>query len=236
MSGLVMLLPHGFEGQGPEHSSARLERFLQMCAEDNWIVANCTTPANYFHILRRQLHRSFRKPLVLMTPKSLLRHKLAISDAADFTTGSSFHRVLWDDAEKGHSDTVLAKDGKIRRVVICSGKVYYDLLEERDARGITDIYLLRLEQFYPFPAHSLMKELERFKGAEIIWCQEEPKNQGAWSFVEPNIEWVLTRIGAKHTRPRYVGRAASASPATGLASQHKSQQTALVNDALTIEG
>ena len=236
MSGLVMLLPHGFEGQGPEHSSARLERFLQMCAEDNWIVANCTTPANYFHILRRQLHRSFRKPLVLMTPKSLLRHKLAISHAADFTTGSSFHRVLWDDAEKGHSDTVLAKDGKIRRVVICSGKVYYDLLEERDARGITDIYLLRLEQFYPFPAHSLMKELERFKGAEIIWCQEEPKNQGAWSFVEPNIEWVLTRIGAKHTRPRYVGRAASASPATGLASQHKSQQTALVNDALTIEG
>ncbi|MEY3004693.1 MAG: hypothetical protein RLZZ491_1869 [Pseudomonadota bacterium] len=236
MSGLVMLLPHGFEGQGPEHSSARVERFLQMCAEDNWIVANCTTPANYFHILRRQIHRSFRKPLVLMTPKSLLRHRLAISDAADFTTGSSFHRVLWDDAEKGHSDTQLAKDDKIRRVVICSGKVYFDLLEERDNRGITDIYLLRLEQFYPFPALALMKELERFKGAEIIWCQEEPKNQGGWSFVEPNIEWVLTRIGAKHTRPRYVGRAASASPATGLASQHKSQQTALINDALTIEG
>jgi 2-oxoglutarate dehydrogenase E1 component len=236
MSGLVMLLPHGFEGQGPEHSSARLERFLQMCAEDNWIVANCTTPANYFHILRRQIHRTFRKPLVLMTPKSLLRHKLAISDAEDFTTGSSFHRVLWDDAEKGHSDTVLAKDDKIRRVVICSGKVYYDLLEERDARGLTDVYLLRLEQFYPFPALALTKELERFKKAEIVWCQEEPKNQGAWSFVEPNIEWVLSRIGAKHTRPRYAGRAASASPATGLASQHKSQQTALVNDALTIEG
>jgi 2-oxoglutarate dehydrogenase E1 component len=236
MSGLVMLLPHGFEGQGPEHSSARLERFLQMCAEDNWIVANCTTPANYFHILRRQIHRTFRKPLVLMTPKSLLRHKLAISDAEDFTTGSSFHRVLWDDAEKGHSDTVLAQDDKIRRVVICSGKVYFDLLEERDARGITDIYLLRLEQFYPFPALALTKELERFKQAEIVWCQEEPKNQGAWSFVEPNIEWVLSRIGAKHTRPRYAGRAASASPATGLASQHKSQQTALVNDALTIEG
>jgi 2-oxoglutarate dehydrogenase E1 component len=236
MSGLVMLLPHGFEGQGPEHSSARLERFLQMCAEDNWIVANCTTPANYFHILRRQIHRSFRKPLVLMTPKSLLRHRLAISDAEDFVTGSSFHRVLWDDAEKGHSDTVLAKDDKIRRVVISSGKVYYDLLEERDARGITDIYLLRLEQFYPFPALALMKELERFKGAEIVWCQEEPKNQGAWSFVEPNIEWVLTRIGAKHTRPRYAGRAASASPATGLASMHKAQQNALINDALTIEG
>jgi 2-oxoglutarate dehydrogenase E1 component len=236
MSGLVMLLPHGYEGQGPEHSSARLERFLQMCAEDNWIVANCTTPANYFHILRRQIHRSFRKPLVLMTPKSLLRHKLAISDAADFTTGSSFHRVLWDDAEKGHSDTKLAADDKIRRVVISSGKVYYDLLEERDARGIDDVYLLRLEQFYPFPALALMKELERFKGAEIVWCQEEPKNQGGWSYVEPNLEWVLTRIGATHTRPRYAGRAASASPATGLASQHKAQQNALVNDALTIEG
>jgi len=207
-----------------------------MSAEDNWIVANCTTPANYFHILRRQIHRSFRKPLVLMTPKSLLRHKMAISDVEDFVTGSSFHRVLWDDAEKGHSATVLAKDDKIRRVVICSGKVYYDLLEERDARRITDIYLLRLEQFYPFPALALMKELERFKGAEIVWCQEEPKNQGGWSFVEPNIEWVLTRIGATHTRPRYAGRAASASPATGLASQHKAQQTALVNDALTIEG
>ncbi|GAA5072973.1 2-oxoglutarate dehydrogenase E1 component [Roseibacterium beibuensis] len=236
MSGLVMLLPHGFEGQGPEHSSARLERFLQMSAEDNWIVANCSTPANYFHILRRQIHRSFRKPLVLMTPKSLLRHKLAISDAADFTTGSSFHRVLWDDAEKGHSDTKLKADDKIRRVVISSGKVYYDLLEERDARGIDDVYLLRLEQFYPFPALSLMKELGRFKEAEIVWCQEEPKNQGAWTFVEPNLEWVLGRIGATHSRPRYAGRAASASPATGLASQHKSQQAALVNDALTIEG
>ncbi len=236
MSGLVMLLPHGFEGQGPEHSSARLERFLQMCAEDNWIVANCTTPANYFHILRRQIHRSFRKPLVLMTPKSLLRHKLAISETEDFVTGSSFHRVLWDDAQKGNSDTELVADDKVKRVVICSGKVYYDLLEERDARGITDVYLLRLEQFYPFPALSLMKELERFKGAEIVWCQEEPKNQGAWTFVEPNLEWVLTRIGATYTRPRYAGRAATASPATGLASQHKSQQAALVNDALTIEG
>jgi len=236
MSGLVMLLPHGFEGQGPEHSSARLERFLQQSAEDNWIVANCTTPANYFHILRRQIHRTFRKPLVLMTPKSLLRHKLAISDAEAFTTGSSFHRVLWDDAEKGNSDTQLAADDKIRRVVISSGKVYYDLLEERDNRGITDVYLLRLEQFYPFPALALMKELERFKGAEIVWCQEEPKNQGGWSFIEPNLEWVLTRIGASHTRPRYAGRPASASPATGLASQHKAQQNALVNDALTIEG
>ncbi|WP_282021643.1 2-oxoglutarate dehydrogenase E1 component [Ruegeria faecimaris] len=236
MSGLVTLLPHGFEGQGPEHSSSRLERFLQMCGQDNWIVANCTTPANYFHILRRQLHRTFRKPLILVTPKSLLRHKLAISTAEDFTTGSSFHRVLWDDAQKGNSDTTLVKDDKIKRVVMCSGKVYFDLLEERDARGIDDVYLMRIEQYYPFPAHSLINELERFKGAEIIWCQEEPKNQGAWSFIEPNIEWVLTRIGAKNTRPVYVGRATSASPATGLASQHKAQQEALVNEALSIEG
>ncbi|MDH3263656.1 MAG: 2-oxoglutarate dehydrogenase E1 component [Paracoccaceae bacterium] len=236
MSGLVMLLPHGFEGQGPEHSSARLERFLQMSAEDNWIVANCTTPANYFHILRRQLHRGYRKPLVLMTPKSLLRHKLAVSDAEDFTTGSSFHRVLWDDAQKGHSDTKLVSDKKIRRVVLSSGKVYYDLLEERDARGIDDVYLLRVEQFYPFPAHSIVKELGRFKQADVVWCQEEPKNQGGWTFMEPNIEWVLTRIGARNSRPRYAGRAAAASPATGLASQHKAQQQALVNDALTVEG
>ncbi|APX90208.1 2-oxoglutarate dehydrogenase E1 component [Brevirhabdus pacifica] len=236
MSGLVMLLPHGFEGQGPEHSSARLERFLQMSAEDNWIVANCTTPANYFHILRRQLHRSFRKPLVLMTPKSLLRHKLAVSRKEDFVTGSSFHRVLWDDAQQGNSETKLVGDDKIRRVVMCSGKVYYDLLEERDARGIDDVYLLRIEQFYPFPALSLVKELERFKDAEMVWCQEEPKNQGAWTFIEPNIEWVLTRIKARLQRPVYVGRNASASPATGLASQHKAQQEALVDEALTIEG
>ncbi|MCB2130485.1 MAG: 2-oxoglutarate dehydrogenase E1 component, partial [Rhodobacteraceae bacterium] len=232
MSGLVCLLPHGFEGQGPEHSSARLERFLQQCAQDNWIVANCSTPANYFHILRRQLHRSFRKPLVLMTPKSLLRHPMCISDAEDFTTGSSFHRVLWDDAEKGHSNLKLKADARIRRVVLCSGKVYYDLLAERDARGLDDVYLLRLEQFYPFPAQSMVKELGRFKNADIVWCQEEPKNQGAWTFVEPNIEWVLGRIGAKHARPRYAGRNASASPATGLASRHKAEQEALVNDAL----
>ncbi len=236
MSGLVMLLPHGFEGQGPEHSSARLERFLQQCAQDNWIVANCSTPANYFHILRRQIHRSFRKPLVLMTPKSLLRHKLCISEAEDFLEGSSFHRVLWDDAQKGNSDTQLLADDKIRRVVMCSGKVYFDLLEERDARGITDIYLLRVEQFYPFPAMALLKELERFPNAETIWCQEEPKNQGAWSFIEPNIEWVLSRLNGASKRPRYVGRTASASVATGLASQHKAQQAALVNEALTIEG
>jgi 2-oxoglutarate dehydrogenase E1 component len=236
MSGLVVLLPHGFEGQGPEHSSARLERFLQLSAEENWIVANCTTPANYFHILRRQLHRDFRKPLILMTPKSLLRHPLCISRAEDFTDGSSFHRVLWDDAQQGNSKLELKPDEQIRRVVLCSGKVYFDLLAERDARGLDDIYLLRIEQLYPMPTQSLRAELGRFAGAEMVWCQEEPKNQGAWSYVEPNLEWVLTQVGATHTRPRYVGRAASASPATGLASRHKAQQDALVNEALSIEG
>ncbi|UWQ21697.1 2-oxoglutarate dehydrogenase E1 component [Jannaschia sp. W003] len=235
MSGLVCLLPHGYEGQGPEHSSARLERFLQMCGGDNWIVANCTTPANYFHILRRQLHRTFRKPLVLMTPKSLLRHKMAVSRAEEFQSGSTFHRVLWDDAQHGNSELQLKPDAEIRRVVLCSGKVYYDLLEARDAAGADDVYLLRLEQFYPFPALAMVKELERFKDAEMVWCQEEPKNQGGWTFVEPNLEWVLTRIGAAHTRPRYVGRTASASPATGLASQHKAQQEALVTEALSME-
>ncbi|MFV0302089.1 MAG: 2-oxoglutarate dehydrogenase E1 component, partial [Paracoccus sp. (in: a-proteobacteria)] len=234
MSGLVMLLPHGFEGQGPEHSSARLERYLQMCAEDNWIVANVSTPANYFHILRRQIHRGFRKPLVLMTPKSLLRHPMAISRAEDFQTGSTFHRVLWDDAERGNSTTKLAPDAKIKRVVISSGKVYYDLLKARDEAGITDVYLLRLEQFYPFPAQAMQKELGRFKQAEIVWCQEEPKNQGGWSFVEPNLEWVLDRVGARHSRARYVGRNSAASVATGLASRHKAEQEALVNDALSI--
>ncbi len=236
MSGLVMLLPHGFEGQGPEHSSARLERFLQLCAEDNWIVANCTTPANYFHVLRRQLRRSFRKPLVLMAPKSLLRHKLCVSNASDFTRGSSFHRVLWDDAHLGNSDTELVEDEEIRRVVICSGKVYFDLLAKRDSEGIDDIYLLRIEQFYPFPALSLVKELGRFKQAEMVWCQEEPKNQGAWSFIEPNLEWTLKRVEAKHTRPVYAGRPASASPATGLAAAHQAQQQALINAALDLNG
>ncbi|MCJ8140437.1 2-oxoglutarate dehydrogenase E1 component [Falsirhodobacter halotolerans] len=234
MSGLTMLLPHGYEGQGPEHSSARLERFLQMSAQDNWIVANVSTPANYFHILRRQMHRDFRKPLVLMTPKSLLRHPMCISDAADFTDGSTFHRILWDDAERGHSEMKLKPDADIKRVVISSGKVYFDLLAERDSRGLDDVYLLRLEQFYPFPALSLVRELERFKDAEIVWCQEEPKNMGGWTFVEPNLEWVLTRIGAKHSRAVYAGRSAAASPATGLASKHKAEQAALINEALTV--
>ncbi len=232
MSGLVCLLPHGFEGQGPEHSSARLERFLQLSAHDNWIVANCTTPANYFHILRRQMHRDFRKPLILMTPKSLLRHPMCISEAEDFTNGSYFHRVLWDDAQKGHSELTLKPDNKIKRVVMCSGKVYYDLLAERDARGQDDTYLLRVEQLYPVPGKSLRTELSRFKNAEWVWCQEEPKNQGVWFHMEPELEVILTEIGAKHKRARYAGRVASASPATGLASRHKFEQETLVKEAL----
>ncbi|MCH8952914.1 MAG: 2-oxoglutarate dehydrogenase E1 component, partial [Proteobacteria bacterium] len=234
MSGLVLLLPHGYEGQGPEHSSARIERFLQLSAEDNWIVANCTTPANYFHILRRQLHRSFRKPLILFTPKSLLRHKMCVSKLAELAEGSSFHRVLWDDAEMGNSELKLVPDDNIGRVVICSGKVYFDLLEARDGAGLDDIYLMRLEQFYPFPALSLTRELARFKNADIVWCQEEPKNQGGWFFVEPNIEWVLGRIGARAGRAIYAGRPASASPATGLAARHKAEQETLVEAALTL--
>jgi 2-oxoglutarate dehydrogenase E1 component len=232
MSGLVCLLPHGYEGQGPEHSSARPERFLQMSAHDNWIVANCTTPSNYFHILRRQMHRDYRKPLILMTPKSLLRHPLAISEASDFTDGSYFHRCLWDDAQKGNSTTKLKADDQIRRVVLCTGKVYYDLLAERDARGIDDVYLLRVEQLYPVPKKSLTKELSRFPQADIVWCQEEPKNMGAWFHIEPPLEEILTEIGARQTRPTYAGRVASASPATGLASKHKAEQANLVNEAL----
>ncbi|MBC8409533.1 MAG: 2-oxoglutarate dehydrogenase E1 component, partial [Rhodobacteraceae bacterium] len=236
MSGLVMLLPHGFEGQGPEHSSARLERFLQNSAEENWIIANCTTPANYFHILRRQLHRTYRKPLVLMTPKSLLRNKFAVSSKKEFVEGSSFHRVLWDDAQKGISKTKLKEDIKIKRIIACSGKVYYDLLQERDTHNLTDTYLLRVEQLYPVPALALTKELGRFKNADLIWCQEEPKNQGAWSFIEPNLEQILGRLKVKAKRANFVGRPPSASPATGLASQHKEQQEKLVFEALNLEG
>ena len=232
MSGLVCMLPHGYEGQGPEHSSARLERYLQMCAEDNMQVANCTTPANYFHILRRQMHRDFRKPLILMTPKSLLRHKRCVSTLEEMGDESTFHRILWDDAEYVPGSTVkLVKDEKIRRVVMCSGKVYYDLLEEREKRGIDDIYLLRLEQLYPFPTKALVNELMRFKDAEIVWCQEEPQNMGSWTFIQPYVEWVLNRIEAKYRRPAYAGRSASASTATGLMSRHQKELAAFLDTA-----
>ena len=229
MSGLVMLLPHGYEGQGPEHSSARFERFLQLCAEDNWQVANCTTPASYFHILRRQMLRDFRKPLVIMTPKSLLRHKLAVSKAEDFLDGSSFHRFLWD---SDHNE--LKAPDQIKRVVLCTGKVYYDLLQERRERKIDDIYLLRMEQLYPFPTEDLAQDMGDFENADVVWCQEEPKNQGGWTFVNEFIEETLEGINHKNPRPRYVGRPASAAPATGLMSRHVAEQTKLIDEALTL--
>jgi 2-oxoglutarate dehydrogenase E1 component len=233
MSGLVMLLPHGYEGQGPEHSSARLERFLQLCAEDNLQVANCTTPANYFHILRRQIHRPFRKPLALMTPKSLLRHKKAVSTLADMADGSSFHRVLHDDAQTRPevAGVKLVADDKIRRLVLCSGKVYYDLLEEREKRGITDVYLMRLEQLYPWPMKSLLTELARFKNAELVWCQEEPKNMGGWTFVDPWLELTLEKLSVKAKRARYVGRPASAATAAGLMSRHLKELQTFLDEA-----
>jgi 2-oxoglutarate dehydrogenase E1 component len=227
MSGLVMLLPHGFEGQGPEHSSARLERYLQMCAEDNMQVVNCTTPANYFHVLRRQVRRSFRKPLIIMTPKSLLRHKLAVSSLADLATGSSFHRVL----PEAHQ---LTAGDKVRRVVLCSGKVYYDILAEREKRGVNDIAIIRIEQLYPFPSKTLAAELQLYPNADVVWCQEEPLNMGAWTFVESRIEQVLSDLTIKARRPRYTGRPAAASPATGLMKRHNREQAELIDAALTI--
>ncbi|KAF0109773.1 MAG: 2-oxoglutarate dehydrogenase E1 component, partial [Hyphomonadaceae bacterium] len=233
MSGLVMLLPHGYEGQGPEHSSARLERYLQLCAEDNLQIVNCTTPANFFHVLRRQIHRKFRKPLIVMTPKSLLRHKKCVSNISEFGPNSSFHRVLWDDAEhKKGSSVALKADKDIKRVILCSGKVYFDLFDAREKKNLTDIQIIRVEQLYPFPAKSMITELSRFKNAEIVWCQEEPKNMGAWSFMEPNIEWVLDKIGAKHKRARYAGRSASASTAAGLMSKHLRELETFLNEAL----
>ncbi len=230
MSGLVMLLPHGYEGQGPEHSSARLERYLQSSAEDNWQVVNCTTPANYFHVLRRQIHRKFRKPLVVMTPKSLLRHKSAVSTLEEMGPGSTFHRVLYDNEK-------LCADKDVKRIVLCTGKVYYDLKARRDELDQKETFFLRLEQLYPFPEQALADELKRFTHVEdVVWCQEEPKNMGAWSFVEPRLEEVLASVGMKKvSRARYAGRAESAATATGLLKQHNLQQAALVDDALGIK-
>ena len=233
MCGLVCLLPHGYEGQGPEHSSARLERFLQMCAEDNMQVANLTTPSNYFHALRRQLKREIRKPLILMTPKSLLRHKRATSRLDEMAEGTSFHRLLWDDAQSMPGEKIkLVPDDKIRRVVLCSGKVYFDLYEEREQRGIDDIYLLRVEQLFPFPSKALVNELSRFKQAEMVWCQEEPRNQGAWFFVDVFLNWVLNQIGAEYRTCRYAGRPASASTAVGQMSKHLAQLKQFLEEAL----
>ncbi len=223
-SGLVMLLPHGYEGQGPEHSSARLERYLQACADNNIRVVNITSPANFFHALRRQIHSKDRKPLVVMSPKSLLRHKLATSTLAEFSDLT--FRPLIEETSK-----LVAAD-KVRKVVLCSGKVYYDLLEAREAKKIDDVALIRLEQLYPFPSKELAAELKKYKNAEVIWCQEEPKNMGAWKFVDDLIEETLVEIKHKSARPKYAGRIACASPATGYGSYHAKEQKALIEDAL----
>lgn len=232
MSGLVCLLPHGYDGQGPEHSSARLERYLQNSAEGNWQVANCTTPANYFHLLRRQVTRPFRKPLILMTPKSLLRHKRCRSDLNELGLGSSFRRILRDDAE---NDGDLVETPSMRRVLLCSGKIYFDLEAERRKRGVTDVYILRLEQLYPFPAKALALELNRFGTAEICWCQEEPKNMGAWSFVEAYVEWSSGQGRGLAQRPTYIGRAASASTATGQMARHVAELQAIMDRAFATD-
>lgn len=229
MSGLVMLLPHGYEGQGPEHSSARLERYLQLCAEDNLQVCNITRPANYFHALRRQMRRSFRKPLIIMSPKSLLRHKKAVSRLEEFATGTTFHRVVWDDHFEG-------EDGDVDRVVLCSGKVYFDLVDGRAQMAAVDrkkIYILRVEQLYPWPVDALRSEMSRFNDPTVVWCQEEPENMGSWFFVDRRLEALCKDLGfARHDRPIYAGRAPAASPATGLAKRHADEQNRLVAVAL----
>ena len=230
-SGLVMLLPHGYEGQGPEHSSARLERFLQLCSNDNMQVMNCTTPANYFHALRRQMHRDFRKPLIMMTPKSLLRHKHCVSNLEDFSKKNSFHRVLWDHAIDPESKGFikLKKADKIRKVILCSGKIYFDLIEAREKLKINDIIIYRIEQLYPFPAKSLVREIKPYaKNAKFYWCQEEPKNMGAWFSVRDYIQWTLDSIKANNNKISYIGRSPDASPATGYVKRHISQQQEII--------
>tara|TARA_Y100000590_G_scaffold307703_1_gene347420 strand:+ start:566 stop:3460 length:2895 start_codon:yes stop_codon:yes gene_type:complete len=234
-SGLVMLLPHGYEGQGPEHSSARLERFLQLCAQENIQVINCTTPANYFHALRRQMHREFRKPLIIMTPKSLLRNKRCVSNIEDFTKKNYFHRVLPDHAGiKDYGLIKLHKDKKIKKVVMCSGKIYFDLLEAREKIKNDKVYLIRIEQLYPFPVKTLASELKRFKkNAKFYWCQEEPQNMGAWNSARNYIEWTLNHINSDDKEIRYIGRKPAASPATGYAKKHLAQQTEIIEKVLS---
>jgi len=224
-SGLVMLLPHGYEGQGPEHSSARLERFLQMCAGENIQVVNCTTPANYFHVLRRQMHRDFRKPLIVMTPKSLLRHKKCISYLDDFTKKNTFHRILEDHSyEKNSSLIKLKKETKIEKVVICSGKIYFDLLEAREKAKNDKVVFVRIEQLYPFPAKTLAKAIKKYKNASFIWCQEEPKNMGAWNTMRNYIDRTLEIIKRRDEKVNYIGRKPSSSTATGNLNKHLAQQ------------
>jgi 2-oxoglutarate dehydrogenase E1 component len=228
LSGLVMLLPHGYEGQGPEHSSARLERFLQLCAEDNLQVLNCTTPASYFHALRRQVRRNYRKPLVVMAPKSLLRHKLVVSTLADMGPGTRFHRVIPE------TDPLVA-DAEVKRLVLCSGKIYYDLLQARRDSEINDIAIVRVEQLYPWPRDAVRDQMRRYAKAQVIWCQEEPANMGSWTFVLPRLINILEELKREVILPTYVGRKAAASPATGLLKMHVQEQSQIVKEALTVD-
>ena len=234
-NGLVMLLPHGYEGQGPEHSSARLERFLQLCAQENIQVVNCTTPANYFHALRRQIHRDFRKPLIIMTPKSLLRNKRCVSNIEDFTKKNTFHRVLNDHADfKKYGLIQLERDKKIKKVVMCSGKIYFDLLEAREKIKNKEVFIIRIEQLYPFPVKTLARELRRFKKcSKFFWCQEEPKNMGAWNSARNYIQWTLDYIKSENREVRYIGRKPAASPATGYVKKHLAQQKEIIEKVLS---
>ena len=225
LCGLVMLLPHGFEGHGPEHSSARMERYLQLSAQDNWQVCNITTPANYFHALRRQMRRNFRKPLVIMTPKSLLRHKRCISTLQEMGADTSFQRI-YPETEK------VAAPNKIRRIVCCSGKVYYDLLQAREDKGVDDVVIIRVEQIYPWPKETLAREFAKYKNAELVWCQEEPANMGSWTFVDRRLEYALDGVDIKAKRPVFAGRPPAASPATGLMKTHVREQNQLCEWAL----
>ena len=236
-SGLVLLLPHGYEGQGPEHSSARLERFLQLGAQENIQVMNCTTPANYFHALRRQIHRDFRKPLIIMTPKSLLRNKYCTSNLKDFGKENFFHRILNDHALEKRSNFIKLKDNNlIKKVILCSGKIYFDLLEAREKNKKDDVVFYRIEQLYPFPVKNLVSELKKYsKNAKFFWCQEEPKNMGAWFAVRDYIQWTLDYIKAKNRNISYIGRNPAASPATGYAKRHISQQQDIIKEVLKDE-
>ena len=228
LNGLVLMLPHGFEGQGPEHSSARLERFLQLAAEDNIQVCNLTTPAQVFHALRRQVLRPWRKPLILMTPKSLLRSRPSFSPVSEFVDGG-FRRVI--------DDAAVADPTKVTRVMLSAGKVYYDLHEERERLATDKVALVRVEQLYPFPTPQLAATLARYPNAsELLWVQEEPKNMGAWTFVRPLLEDLLaasetTPTPERFGRARYVGRVASASPATGSPDSHALERKLILEEA-----
>jgi 2-oxoglutarate dehydrogenase E1 component len=223
-SRLVLLLPHGYEGQGPEHSSARIERFLQLAAEDNIRVANCTTPAQYFHLLRRQALRETRHPLVIMTPKSLLRHPKATSHLTDLANGT-FNLVLGDPAAERNAAAV-------RRVILCSGKVYYDLSARLEQEPSENVAVVRVERLYPFPERALLTALQPFnKLTDVVWLQEEPHNMGAWRYMEPRLRALL----GSQVELRYAGRPERASPAEGYASDHEAEQARIVTEAIDYE-